>query len=98
MSGGSYDYICYKLEEASSFARDLEIKELLKDLADVLHADEWAYDGDISEESYKETLSKFKKKWFKDSRADRLKVIIDDKVDKLRGELYDMIGVDNGDE
>jgi hypothetical protein len=98
MSGGSYDYISYKLEEASSLARDLEIKELLKDLAEVLHADEWAYDGDISGESYKETLSKFKKKWFKDSRADRLKVIIDDEVDKLRGELYDMIGVDNGDE
>lgn len=98
MSGGSYEYVSCKIEEAAEYARDLEIKELLKDLAEVLHADEYAYDGDISEESYKETLSKFKKKWFKDSRADRLKVIIDDEVDKLRGELYDMIGVDNGDE
>ena len=31
MSGGSYEYISYKLEEASNYARDLEIKELLKE-------------------------------------------------------------------
>ena len=98
MSGGSYDYVSYKIEEASEYARDLEIKELLKDLAEVLHADEWAYDGDISEESYKETLAKFKKKWFKDDRADRLKVIIDNKINGLKNELYDTIGVCNWDE
>jgi len=98
MSGGSYEYISYKLEEASNYARDLEIKELLKDLAEVLHADEWAYDGDTSEESYKEALAKFKKKWFKDDRSDRLKVIVDKEIDNLKKEIYDMIGVCDWDE
>jgi hypothetical protein len=98
MSGGSYEYISCKIEKAAEYARDLEIKDLLKDLAEVLHDDEYAYDGDISEKSYKETLSKFKKKWFKDERPDRLKVIVDKEIDNLRQEIYEMIGVCNWDE
>ena len=73
MSGGSMDYIYYRIEEASEMAHDIEIRHLLKDISKVLHDEEWAIDGDISMNDYYETLLAFKKKWFEQPRRDRLK-------------------------
>ena len=66
MSGGSYNYKFYVLEEYYvGKMYDTELDEMLKDLIEVLHDVEWWQSCDISEEDYRETVNKFKKKWFK---------------------------------
>ena len=88
MSGGSHGYICWKVEEyAVGQMRDVELNEMIKDLVDVLHDLEWWESGDISQENYRETVTKFKKKWFVDSRDERVERIINEECDKLRQEL-----------
>ena len=93
MSGGSMDYICYKVDEAASKCEDAEMKDLLRDASKVLHDQEWWWSSDYSEEDYRETLAKFKAKWFSGDRSERLKGYVDESMDRLRGELYSLIGV-----
>ena len=71
MSGGSYDYKCYTFEDyyvGNMF--DEELNELCKDLTKVLRDVEWWQSADISEESYRETVQKFKKKWLRQYNKD----------------------------
>ena len=66
MSGGSYNYIYSKLSvECEGEMHDEEMNAMIKDLCDVLHDLEWWQSGDYSEDQYRETVSEFKKKWFK---------------------------------
>jgi hypothetical protein len=93
MSGGSYNYICYTLEEECKGAMyDGEMNDLIKDLVVVLHDLEWWQSCDTSEEKYRETLAKFKKKWFHGNRKERLKGYIDEQIGIVRNELYALIG------
>lgn len=92
MSGGAFDYVYYRVKEASDYENDLEIKDLLKDLSDYLHDEEWYESGDYSEESWLGARQKFKDKWLKAKREERLKVYIDDEFKKLRKELMGLIG------
>ena len=91
MSGGSMDYLCYKIEEQIPMIRDREIRMLAKDFADLMHDCEWYIDSDIGEDTWKASLAKFKSKWF-GKRDERLKEIIDSAIKELRAELIDMIG------
>ena len=63
MSGGSMDYVCYKVADASNMTGDPLIAEILADLAKVLHAEEWYLSCDTSEENYLNELTRFKEKW-----------------------------------
>ena len=93
MSGGSYNYIYYKLEEECKGAMyDAEMNDLIVDLCEVLHDLEWWQSGDTSEEIYRKTLSEFKKKWFKGDREQRLKGYIDGQISIVRSQLYSLIG------
>lgn len=93
MSGGSYNYICYRLkEECTGQMYDAEMNDMIDDLCEVLHDLEWWQSADIGEEQYRETLSKFKSKWFKGDRQTRLKSYIDKQIGIVRKELYEMIG------
>lgn len=93
MSGGSYDYVCYKLSnECMGRMYDTEMNDLVKDLSEVLHDLEWWQSGDYSEDQYRETVSEFKKKWFKGDRTNRLKGYIDDQLDAVKRQLYSLIG------
>lgn len=93
MSGGSYDYICYKLaEECHGRMYDQEMDDLINDLSDLLHDLEWWQSGDYSEDSYRKALFDFKTKWFKGSRKKRLKGYIDEQVEETRRQLYSLIG------
>ena len=70
MSGGSYNYIYSKLSiECEGEMRDEEMNAMIKDLCEVLHDLEWWQSGDYSEDQYRETVSEFKKKWFKNELA-----------------------------
>ena len=68
MSGGSMDYIYFKVEEAASMTNDVEFSNMLRDAAKVLHDEEWWMSYDCSEDEYRKSLAEFKSKWFKGNR------------------------------
>lgn len=96
MSGGSMDYVCYHVEDAASMTHDPELAELLRDAAKVLHDEEWWMSADTCKETYLETLAEFKAKWFGGDRDERLRGYIDKDIERLRGELYSLIGAKEG--
>lgn len=64
MSGGSYDYACFTVEQqyvGKMF--DTELDEMMKDLVDILYDLEWWQSCDIGEERYRKTVEEFKGKW-----------------------------------
>lgn len=94
MSGGSFDYKYSILENYYvGNMEDEELDDLVKDLVNVLYELEWWTSGDTSEEKYRTTVKNFKNKWFKQNRDERLKSYIDDKIDKTKKELYNLLGV-----
>lgn len=96
MSGGSYCYKYYEVEDYYVGAMyDEELNEMMKDLVKVLHDVEWWQSCDIGEDDYRKTVNAFKAKWFDSDRGERLKPIIDRKINKVRKELIDMIGGDD---
>lgn len=93
MSGGSYSYIYNTLSmECEGRMYDAEMNDLIKDLCEVLHDLEWWQSGDVSESKYRNTLAKFKTKWFKGDRQERLKGYIDEQIGIVRSQLYSLIG------
>ena len=99
MSGGSYDYIYSRLEyECVGRMYDIELDDLVKDLCDVLHDLEWWQSSDISEEGYRDTVRKFKEKWFNGNRDERFKDYIDNQLESTRKELYRLIGLNEVEE
>lgn len=93
MSGGSYNYIYSRLlDECEGKMYDAEMEDLIKDLCEVLHDLEWWQSGDSSESCYRDTLAKFKAKWFKGDRQERLKGYIDEQIGIVRSQLYSLIG------
>jgi hypothetical protein len=65
MSGGHYDYMCFKIENTyENELEDREMNELLKDFCQLLHDLEWWKSGDISERDYRIAIDTFKIKWF----------------------------------
>jgi hypothetical protein len=92
MSGGSLDYVCYRVEDAANRCPDPEFSDLLKGVADVLHDMEWWMSADIGEEEYLETLGKFKRKWFGGDRAERLRGYVDEELELCRERCYRIVG------
>ena len=92
MSGGSYDYVCYKLSnECEGRMYDAEMNDLIKDLCEVLHDLEWWQSGDSSENRYRNTLTKFKAKWFGENRNKRLKEYLNSTLDDMKREIENLI-------
>lgn len=94
MSGGSYNYICYTIEnELYKRMHDVELDDLIKDIAELTHDLEWWVSGDTCEETYRKSVDRFKKKWFCGNRKERLKGYIDKEIERTKTELYQMLGV-----
>ena len=93
MSGGSHGYI-YSLIEGELCGRmhDPELDDLMDDIAELAHDLEWYESGDICQKTYQDTVTRFKHKWFKGERSERLRTYVDDAIDDLRSELIRMIG------
>lgn len=87
MSGGSYNY-GYSTVEYTYVGemQDTELNEMMKDLVEVLHDLEWYVDCDISEEQYRETVTKFKSKWFKRRKCD-IEALVNEEFEKKKSEL-----------
>lgn len=92
MSGGSMDYICFKLMDAADYIQDKEVKDLTKDLAELLHDLEWYESGDYGRDAYERQLKRFKEKWFTDSRNERLKKYLNDSLDGIKSEIENLLG------
>ena len=95
MSGGSYNYEFSRVEdEYVGRMFDPELDALIRDLVPVLKAVEWWQSSDTCEQTYREKVSAFKKKWLSgDTRQKILEEIICDKVDNLKFDLLKMIGI-----
>lgn len=94
MSGGSHDYICYKLEnECGGQMQDYELNEMLKDFFNVLHDLEWWQSGDIGEDSYRKTVKEFKEKWFGQTQEGRLEKAIKKATADFEKLLRDTFGI-----
>lgn len=87
MSGGSYNY-GYSTVEYTYVGemKDTELNEMMKDLVQVLHDLEWYVDCDISEETYRETVTKFKSKWFKRRKCD-IEALVNEVFENKKQEL-----------
>ena len=86
------DYICFKLSDAADYIQDKEVKDLTKDLAELLHDLEWYESGDYGRDAYESQLNRFKKKWFTDSQNERLKWYLIGSLDGLKSEIENLLG------
>lgn len=73
---------------------DLEISELVWDVFNLIHDYDWYSSGDTCEETYLKQKAAFKEKWFKSSRKDRIKKIIDSTLEDAKKELYKTFGLE----
>jgi hypothetical protein len=65
MSGGSMAYCFEKVEEAARQTSNPMMRDLLEDVALVLHDEEWWISSDITKDEYKKTLADFGRKWLR---------------------------------
>lgn len=97
MSGGSCNYICYKIEEELvGRMEDMELNDLMQDVAELAHDLEWYLSCDRSRDDYIEAVNNFKEKWFNTDRNERLKNYIDQEISDTKDRLYVLIGVKEG--
>lgn len=87
MSGGSYNYMyCRVEEEYVDRMHDSQLNAMMVDLCELLHDLEWWQPCDYSEKTYRESVNKFKKKWFKQTKIDVQKQI-ESKFEQTKDEL-----------
>lgn len=89
MSGGSMEYFYWTLENYVDSLEDVELNDLMHDIAKLYHDKEWADSGDYCDGDWNKTKTEFKNKWFKAKREDRLLGYIDKEVARLKNELIE---------
>lgn len=95
MSGGHFGYMDRTLKseifgwanKPTNAFEDMEISELVWDVLNLIHDYDWYASGDTCEETYLKAKAEFKKKWF-GNRDVRVRLIIDETVEKAKDELY----------
>lgn len=100
MSGGRFDYIDSRCKSEifgwddrfRNVFEDREISELIFDVFDLIHDYDWYASGDTGEGKWLTAKDAFKKKWLKRD-DERVKRVIDNAIDEVRGELYKTYGV-----
>lgn len=91
MSGGSHNYMYSRVEEEYADRMfDSQLNTMIKDLAGLLHDLEWWQSGDYSEETYRESVNKFKKKWIKQTKIDAWRAINKCDKDKLKKYIFNV--------
>lgn len=59
-----------------------------------MHDREWYLSGDYGEDTWNESVREFKGKWFKSSREERLKGMIETIFEEAKKECMQLIGVE----
>ena len=86
-----------KLARKFNPLEDLVISELVFDVFCLLHSFDWYSSGDTCEETYREDVARFKKKWLKQIPKSTIKEIVNDETSRLRDELYNAFGTEKED-
>ena len=73
---------------------DPEISALVYDVFCLLHSYDWAESGDTDMNDYQKDVEIFKNRWFKKTRKDRIKEMIDISTEKLKEDLYQAFGLE----
>ncbi len=98
MSGGSYNYMYSRIEdEYVGRMFDSQLNAMMKDLCELLHDLEWWQSADYGEETYRESVNKFKKKWFRQTKID-VQSYIENKFERTKDELMKEFEYLNDDE
>lgn len=83
----SYRNISISVEyDLVGYMYDTELDRMMKDLVPVLEDLEKWQEGDIGEEQYRETVTNFKKKWFKRRKCD-IESLVNEEFEKKKQEL-----------
>lgn len=83
----SYNHISISVEyDLVGQMHDTELNEMMKDLVPVLEDLESWQEADIGEEQYRETVTKFKSKWFKRRKCD-IEALVNEEFEKKKTEL-----------
>lgn len=83
----SYRNISISVEyDLVGYMYDSELNQMMKDLVPVLEDLEKWQESDISEERYRETVTKFKRKWFKRRKCD-IEALVNEEFEKKKQEL-----------
>lgn len=83
----SYRNISISVEyDLVGYMYDTELDRMMKDLVPVLEDLEKWQESDISEERYRETVTKFKRKWFKRRKCD-IEALVNEEFEKKKKEL-----------
>lgn len=92
MSGGHFNYLYSTIEDTyCGEMQDIELNEMMKDLVELLHDLEWYMSCDYGEQTYRETVQKFKKKWFKRTN-ENMREFIEKKYEEKKNELLKDLG------
>lgn len=92
MSGGSMDYLYGRIEDHADELEDKELSDLARDLATVFHDAEWYHSGDTCQGTYRESVQKFKEKWFNTPRIERLDKYAEEIKNKAVTEILELYG------
>ena len=90
MSGGSFDYMYRRFEETyAGSMEDIELNQLVVDMAKLLKDLEWYTSGDTCEETYHLAVKVFKDKWLggSDDRVANVKSLLAEKLTELTREV-----------
>ncbi len=86
------DYLYSRIEDNADQIPHREIRELAKDFANLMHDLEWYLSGDSGQGNWIESLHKFREKWLRSGRGERLRGYVDDMVESNKKELLELIG------
>lgn len=77
---------------------DLVISELVFDVFCLLHSYDWYKSGDTCEETYRDDVKRFKKKWLTSLSQSHIKEVVNDEIFRLRDELYKAFDIEETEE
>ena len=96
MSGGAFDYLCFKIEETyEGRMEDPVLDLLLVDFVKVLHDLEWYKSADYSEDHYRRTVEWFKTKWI-GQPAPILRDVVEQEMQNMRKRLLTAVAWTDG--
>lgn len=72
---------------------DKQLSELAWDLFCVLHSYDWYACGDTCEETYRQDVDYFKKKWLQPQTGEMVRREIDETINEAKCELYKAFGL-----
>ena len=92
MSGGHFNWIQTNMEyELVGHMLDPELDDLMKDVVELVNDLDLYLSDDTSEKDWEAAKEKFKRKWLRGNHEERLKKLVEEKINQLKDELIQTI-------